>query len=363
MFWFCRFPGIFQNELVYDLLWDMAFRSEPIADMYAWTAEYVRRRYALPESGFKTIYAAYDILLATVYNCTRGDWGVTKGFVELTPSLQMNNSGFMPTTIWYDNAQLESAVSLMLQAADSMRLGRAVGRERYQYDVIDFTKQWMSNILIGYHAQLVGAYNQKDNATLVVVGATILSLIEDWDALLNTNVHFLLGPWIRDARQWGETVEEQDWLEFNARNQITLWGPTGEIADYASKVRHTAQQHATHTSGLRETRYLTCSYLPPIVCPCCVSLSHYSAMGRSDVGLLFATLASVHCRAHCGGPGGARVGRGDIRRGEASEGTAVATQQREVPRHAARRHAAVRALCHYKVSRRKAAMRQRGITE
>ena len=159
-----------------------------------------------------------------------------QSFVELTPSLQMNSSGFMPTALWYDNAQLEAAVQLMLQADEEMRAVPAVGRERYEYDVVDFTKQWMSNSLISYHAQLVGAYNRRDNATLTAVGATIVALLEDWDALLSSNANFLLGSWIRDARQWGATVEEQDWLEFNARNQITLWGPTGEIADYASKV-------------------------------------------------------------------------------------------------------------------------------
>lgn len=243
--------GIFQNELVYDLLWEMAFRTEPIDDIRAWTAEYVRRRYALPATGFDLIYAAYDTLIATVYNCTTGQWGVTKSFSELTPTLQMNNSGFMPTTLWYDNRQLQSAVSQMLQAADSMRRVQAVGRERFEYDVIDFTKQWMSNMLIGYHAQLVGAYSRKDNVTLAAAGRTVLALLEDWDALLNTNVHYLLGTWIRDARQWGATVEEQDWLEFNARNQITLWGPRGEIADYASKVSplkqtNIAAQHATN---------------------------------------------------------------------------------------------------------------------
>ena len=262
------FAGIFQNELTYDLLWDMAFRTEPIADIRAWTAQYVRRRYGLPDSGFDSLYAAYDILIATVYNCTTASWGVTKSISELTPSLQMNSSGFMPTVLWYDNAQLESAVTLTLQAADSIRTGEAVGRERYEYDVVDFTKQWMSNLLIGYHAQLVGAYSQQDNATLTAVGRTIMSLLEDWDALLNTNERFLLGCWIRDARQWGATVDEQDWLEFNARNQITLWGPDGQIADYASKVSTassytlvplTAQEAEQHTHSPPSSHTLLCA--------------------------------------------------------------------------------------------------------
>ena len=33
----------------------------------------------------------------------------------------------------------------------------------------------------------------------------------------------------------GETAAGQATLEFNARNQITLWGPHGEINDYAKK--------------------------------------------------------------------------------------------------------------------------------
>ncbi len=37
------------------------------------------------------------------------------------------------------------------------------------------------------------------------------------------------------ARSWGTTDEEKVQLEYNARNQITLWGPTGQINDYASK--------------------------------------------------------------------------------------------------------------------------------
>ena len=63
----------------------MAWRTAPIADIGAWTVNYVRRRYTLPGSGFKSVYAAYDILLATVYNCTTGQWGVTKVH-RLTPA-------------------------------------------------------------------------------------------------------------------------------------------------------------------------------------------------------------------------------------------------------------------------------------
>jgi alpha-N-acetylglucosaminidase len=45
----------------------------------------------------------------------------------------------------------------------------------------------------------------------------------------------LLRRWIEMARAWGQTAEEKNLMEFNARNLVTLWGPRGEIADYASK--------------------------------------------------------------------------------------------------------------------------------
>jgi len=45
----------------------------------------------------------------------------------------------------------------------------------------------------------------------------------------------MLGGWLEMARSHSSNESESAWWEFNARNQVTLWGPTGEISDYASK--------------------------------------------------------------------------------------------------------------------------------
>jgi len=96
-----------------------------------------------------------------------------------------------------------------------------------------------------------------DVTTCDVAGWQLLSILLDIDSLLATTDNFLLGKWIADARSWGATPDEQNGLEFNARNQvrsplgrcivsvsssqsqcnyqITLWGPVGNINDYASK--------------------------------------------------------------------------------------------------------------------------------
>lgn len=83
----------------------------------------------------------------------------------------------------------------------------------------------------------------------------MLEVLADLDRLLATSPGFLLGPWLAAARTlatndqvgrqhlvlvgWlsAETVCWQDaaLYEFNARNQLTLWGPDGQIMDYAGK--------------------------------------------------------------------------------------------------------------------------------
>lgn len=48
----------------------------------------------------------------------------------------------------------------------------------------------------------------------------------------------MLGPWVAAARAAATSPAEADLLEFNARNQVTLWGPGAggpSIVDYARK--------------------------------------------------------------------------------------------------------------------------------
>ena len=49
--------------------------------------------------------------------------------------------------------------------------------------------------------------------------------IIDMDSVVSTQYMWLVGKWINDARQWGTSTEERALYEFNARNQLTLWGP------------------------------------------------------------------------------------------------------------------------------------------
>jgi alpha-N-acetylglucosaminidase len=70
-----------------------------------------------------------------------------------------------------------------------------------------------------------------------VLCTELLGTLDDLDRVLSTDANFMLGPWIAAARAWGNTTAESDLYEWNARNQLTLWGPSGlsNVVDYATK--------------------------------------------------------------------------------------------------------------------------------
>ncbi|KAF9154764.1 hypothetical protein BG015_012089 [Linnemannia schmuckeri] len=121
----------------------------------------------------------------------------------------------------------------------------------FQYDLVDVTREVLVGIVLpGLHRELVDAYKAKDLDRTRAWGQYVLDVIRDTDRLLSTHTHFMLGPWIRDARLSAKLVADspavsspatmnqyRDYLEYNARNQITWWGPNGQasLADYASK--------------------------------------------------------------------------------------------------------------------------------
>ncbi|KAI1312283.1 hypothetical protein EDD11_003002 [Mortierella claussenii] len=122
----------------------------------------------------------------------------------------------------------------------------------FRYDLVDVTREVMVAVVIpGLHKELVEAFKQKDLNTTKIWGQLLLGAILDTDRILATHPHFMLGPWIRDARisakvvtahHWAsnDTVEMAryaDYLEHNARSQITWWAPYGQVnlSDYASK--------------------------------------------------------------------------------------------------------------------------------
>jgi len=133
---------------------------------------------------------------------------------------------------WYDPADVLSAWDEFAQASSSPILQTSLN---FQHDLIDVTRQALQEIFHEFYVKLVNSYRCGNSTVFKNTAGYMIEILEDMDDILKTGSKYLLGKWISDARSWGLTETEKTQYEWNARNQITLWGPNGEILDYATK--------------------------------------------------------------------------------------------------------------------------------
>jgi len=212
--------GIWQNYVVYDLTLSLAWDKDVV--MSSWVPEYALKRYGYPLSS--NIATAWDLLLKNPYS-EYSPGGVTKSAMVLRPSMGLDRKGFMGTNFTYDPKALEEAWSHLLAE-------KRFDSKLYRYDVIDFGRQVLSNRFLESYRSLQQAVKDKNLDEIVKLNGTMLGYMDDQDDLLSCDSNWMVGTWIERALNWGD---DPQWLNFNARNQITLWGPTGQIRDYASK--------------------------------------------------------------------------------------------------------------------------------
>lgn len=228
------------NEIVYDLLLDQAWSATPI-DTRAYFQSWVRSRYSRNFSVPNELYTAWDLLRKTVYNNTNlTTYSVTKSIFEISPDIAglVGRVGHYPTptSINYDPMVLNEVWSLFMNA--TRKEPSLWHNPAYEYDMVDITRQLMGNAFVNVYSVLITSWkSETENRTTKVTSQSerLLNLLSAIDKVLSCNENFSLATWISSARDWGNTTETKDFFEYNARNQITLWGPTGEISDYASK--------------------------------------------------------------------------------------------------------------------------------
>ncbi|KAI0363471.1 alpha-N-acetylglucosaminidase [Pilatotrama ljubarskyi] len=226
------------NELVYDVVLDQAWSATPL-NISSYVDGWASRRYPvkpLPQAAVD----AWRILSTTVYNNTDPTTQASiKSIYEVVPALTRGAQvpgQFQPTIPPYGtNSTILPALRLLLKAKDEQPALAAV--PEFAYDVVDVARQLLSNRFLEHYVAFVGTYNTSTTTEAVqAAGQPLLALLSDLDELLYTNEHFLLSTWIADARKWAHNDTAYGaYLEYNARNQITLWGPDGQINDYASK--------------------------------------------------------------------------------------------------------------------------------
>ncbi|XP_034945717.1 alpha-N-acetylglucosaminidase-like [Chelonus insularis] len=218
--------GINQDYVMYDLMSEMAYRHEPV-DLDSWFEQYSVRRYGVRN---KDAAEAWKLLEHSVYHHTNETWRSRRHYI-LTNRPSLEPSSYILQD-WFEPSVVIHAWRNLLNARLTIN-----PNSLYKYDVIDFTRQSLQVIVEHLYKDILEAYKQKNRTEFRIQSGLFQEIFDDLDKILSTSEVFLLGTWIRDARLLGTNDKERDLYEFNARRQITLWGPAsqGKIIDYATK--------------------------------------------------------------------------------------------------------------------------------
>uniref|UniRef100_A0A0A9Y585 Alpha-N-acetylglucosaminidase n=1 Tax=Lygus hesperus TaxID=30085 RepID=A0A0A9Y585_LYGHE len=212
--------GIETNYVVYDFFSEFVRDNE--LEIVRFSEDYSKRRYggynAAAESAWRT-------LVASVYNY-KGDESIHGEYIFNTrPNLKKKPK------YWYKPEDVYHAWNLTLEAARDIESPNNL----FRVDVVDITRQGIQLKLDELYLKTTAAYDRKDLQTLKRVASSFLDLLDDLENILGSNERFMLGPWLESAKSCAATPLEEKMFEGEARNQISLWGPNGEILDYANK--------------------------------------------------------------------------------------------------------------------------------
>ncbi|MBB4684398.1 alpha-N-acetylglucosaminidase [Amycolatopsis jiangsuensis] len=266
--------GVDNNPVLWDLFHDLAWAPGPV-ELRSWLPEWTASRYGAADSGADE---AWRILLRTAYgpwrHANRGglpaetaqalaglpvdaaDVRGAPGFAEMldhvedamsetsspyastdsvlaaVPSLQANQASLLgPRAAAYPAGALVPALRALLGTA-----GR-LDSPGLSYDLVDVARQLADDVARVAVGTIAAAARARDVKAYDAGVQRLLDLMDAQDGVLATNEHFLLGQWLADARAWGSTEEERDYLAEEAKRLLTSWGyrDSAVLAEYATR--------------------------------------------------------------------------------------------------------------------------------
>ncbi|EMS50400.1 hypothetical protein TRIUR3_11279 [Triticum urartu] len=243
--------GIEHNPVVYELMSEMAFRSQKV-EVEDWLKSYSYRRYG--QSNVE-IQKAWAILYHTIYNCTDGIADHNKDYIVEFPDISPSSfssqyskrkiishvrkhprflgevSASLPQPhLWYSTEEAVKSLELFLKAGNGLSESltyraqvKSVVLVKKKYDLVDLTRQSLSKLANKVYLDAMDSYQKRDSSGLNFHTKKFLELIMDIETLLASDDNFLLGPWLETAKSLAMTEDERKQYEWNARTQVTMW--------------------------------------------------------------------------------------------------------------------------------------------
>lgn len=226
--------GSGNNPVMFELMSELPWRDEKFTKE-EWIREYAKARYGSVEP---EVLKAWEILSGSIYNCPAGNnqQGPHESIFCGRPSL--NNfqvKSWSKMRNYYDPASTLEAAKLMAAAADKYK-----GNNNFEYDLVDIVRQALADQGRRQYLATIADYNSFSRKSFSRNAQRFLDMLLLQDKLLGSRKEFRLGTWTEAARNAGQTKEEKDLYEWNARVQITTWGNRvcandGGLRDYANK--------------------------------------------------------------------------------------------------------------------------------
>lgn len=214
--------GIHQNYVMYELTLERGWLKENV-NLTEWFNKFSDVQYGIEHEKLRK---AWQLLRLSVYSYYGLEKIRGKYVVARRPSTRLN------VWTWYKFSDLYKSWSNLLLSNASIP---DTHYNNYENDLVDITRQALQVISDRIYVNLMEAFKRNETIRYHFLSQEMILLLDDLDAILSTHKNFLLGIWLQNAKSWATCDKEEHQFEFNARNQISLWGPSGQIVDYATK--------------------------------------------------------------------------------------------------------------------------------
>lgn len=227
--------GIENNPVMYELVSELPWRDAKFA-WKEWLHDYVEARYGNINNG--KVHDAWLLLARSVYGAGAKivEQGCHESVLCARPALDVYQvSSWSEMEEFYNPDDVIRAARLMVEASHEVK-----ANDNFRYDLVDVTRQAIAEQARYVYDEIVAAYKAKDRKMFDYTTKRFLDILLQQDRLLSSMPDFMVGRWLRSARNMGLNDQERDHYEWNARVQITTWGNRsaaeyGGLREYAHK--------------------------------------------------------------------------------------------------------------------------------